>query len=1025
MKRSLNIFLFLGTLIKNLKANDPTAAACIVDPSKLVSGLIGNVYYYPWEDDNYGYNDAFSEGGEFLDGVYASNPNIITAYDSHSLTDYATVAENILSTVFEFSSEQYNNDEEVWAENPTLLNKDGSPVTIPVTNYVMSLNGYLIPPVSGVYQFVLENVETGLILSIGNGFAPFGCCETPDQTKGLTNANPLVQVFNTGVNQAQMNLVAGYAYPINILYANNQGGSSYGLSYYEPSSQDLHSDWTGFAWSSYDLSGESICFSEHHTVFNTVPSTTFTTSTSTALITTTATNDDLLIVFTETAISEKLIINEIDPFVLQTSTHFIAYAGSTTATLLTLKSTVSSSILQARVDVEVPLSTSTSTVTSYYTDLENISGYTSVGMVFPNAATPYVSKLVVEAVPYGHTTNTYFLPGPVSTTTTYATDYVTHSSNQEIPPTIETVYHVYIPYSTYSTETTSFYAGDSTYVESSGFLTVTPSGETGTPFVTGTDIVYIPEPVQYVTIYTTGTFNAVTTFEIDETVYNGDVPTIIKTYFVGVPNIEISTSIANSFSNTAFFTSTSTPTPSTSTSSISTSNSASIVIFSGTSNSGFESLTSIPNSLSGVISTFSTVTSSGIVGFSTSSTFVASTISSSSEAISQTQVLLSSSTSLSLSSTINTSSSCIASLVTNAISGNTAVYKFSIDAYSSETFYVIADFPDVPNPPEPVLSFNDYDVCEGTLNQVDYIVEENNSSAIRLWEKIEMSSLDVLQNYTLLATLIAPVNASLDVYSQLVTIVVPVLPVTSVIAVKRDGAVNGFTVYTYSLSSLSSSLLNTTQIDNEQAVSMFGIDSTALNSSISSPYSNNAASLPSNFHSVSSTLALSSSILNSASSNITFVSALFTSSTKAATTRSPAQFPKIASQGFLTSTSLISLSSTKDLATKISSASSTIQNQEATENIEHITIITITSCGTESCYPVVFTTSIVKQSSGILFTNVVTTASISTGDNFAADLSSSSFKPSYYVSSVENKGVGINRLVSATNLLAVLIFYII
>jgi len=101
------------------------------------------------------------------------------------------------------------------------------------------------------------------ILSFGDGHASFGCCEAPDQSVGVDNSKAQIyrtyQAQNSKAATFTVSLVAGYAYPINIWYANIQQVSTFSYTYTGPDGV-THSDWTGFAYSSYSLAQEATCY---------------------------------------------------------------------------------------------------------------------------------------------------------------------------------------------------------------------------------------------------------------------------------------------------------------------------------------------------------------------------------------------------------------------------------------------------------------------------------------------------------------------------------------------------------------------------------------------------------------------------------------------------------------------------------------------------------------------------------------------------------------------------------------------
>ena len=90
----------------------------------------------------------------------------------------------------------------------------------------------------------------------------FGCCQPPNQIFGVNSSKAqmyrVYQVSGTVITYT-VNLIAGYAYPVNIWYANLVVGSDFSLTYTGPDGV-THEDWTGFAHSSYSLDQDKECY---------------------------------------------------------------------------------------------------------------------------------------------------------------------------------------------------------------------------------------------------------------------------------------------------------------------------------------------------------------------------------------------------------------------------------------------------------------------------------------------------------------------------------------------------------------------------------------------------------------------------------------------------------------------------------------------------------------------------------------------------------------------------------------------
>lgn len=172
------------------------------------------------------YQTSYQEGG------YAINANIVTENDGHFLLEPATVANNVRITNFTYN---YNpiTTAEVWVEHPNFYTTDGTNPNVPITNYVFSVNGYVVPKVSGNYTFDLGFTDDVSFFSIGDGHTMFGCCQPPNQIFGVNSSKAqmyrVYQVSGTVITYT-VNLIAGYAYPVNIWYANLVVGSDFSFT---------------------------------------------------------------------------------------------------------------------------------------------------------------------------------------------------------------------------------------------------------------------------------------------------------------------------------------------------------------------------------------------------------------------------------------------------------------------------------------------------------------------------------------------------------------------------------------------------------------------------------------------------------------------------------------------------------------------------------------------------------------------------------------------------------------------------
>ncbi|GMM39836.1 hypothetical protein DAHU10_007370 [Hanseniaspora uvarum] len=293
-----------------------TINGCIANSVKLdVDGLVGGIYYYPWSNYMYGENTLDVYQTSYQEGGYAINANIVTENDGHFLLEPAKVANNVRITNFTYN---YNpiTTVEVWVEHPNFYTTDGTNPNVPITNYAFSVNGYVVPKVSGNYTFDLGFTDDVSFFSIGDGHTMFGCCQPPNQLFGVNSSKAqmyrLYQVSGTVITYT-VNLIAGYAYPVNIWYANLVVGSDFSFTYTGPDGV-THEDWTGFA---YKLDSSSV---------TTIP----------------ATGNSREVV--KTVIYESIDILELDPYKYTISTRYSDYTGLVNNNISTISTTVGSAI---------------------------------------------------------------------------------------------------------------------------------------------------------------------------------------------------------------------------------------------------------------------------------------------------------------------------------------------------------------------------------------------------------------------------------------------------------------------------------------------------------------------------------------------------------------------------------------------------------------------------------------------------------------------------------------------------------
>jgi len=288
------------------------------------------------------YQTSYQEGG------YAINANIVTENDGHFLLEPATVANNVRITNFTYN---YNpiTTVEVWVEHPNFYTTDGTNPNVPITNYVFSVNGYVVPKVSGNYTFDLGFTDDVSFFSIGDGHTMFGCCQPPNQIFGVNSSEAqmyrVYQVSGTVITYT-VNLIAGYAYPVNIWYANLVVGSDFSFTYTGPDGV-THEDWTGFAYNLYSLDQDKECYvvnaKESTALWNgNTTSTTTVELDSSSVTTIPATGNSPEVV--KTVIYESIDILELDPYKYTISTRYSDYTGLVNNNISTISTTVGSAI---------------------------------------------------------------------------------------------------------------------------------------------------------------------------------------------------------------------------------------------------------------------------------------------------------------------------------------------------------------------------------------------------------------------------------------------------------------------------------------------------------------------------------------------------------------------------------------------------------------------------------------------------------------------------------------------------------
>ncbi|SSD62028.1 uncharacterized protein SCODWIG_03790 [Saccharomycodes ludwigii] len=170
---------------------------------------------------------------------------------------------------------------------------------ITLTNWTFVATAYFLPTISGNYNFTLGYVDDYAIFSIGGGTA-YDCC-MQDSTPATSQSYQIYSQWNftgpTGINNIQVDLVAGIFYPIRILHYNIGNKGAITVGYTDPNGE-YHDDWTNAIYTLPD--SDEVCNAT--TITTTVPwkgsYTTTITTVETIYTGSTTTTDILLIVET-------------------------------------------------------------------------------------------------------------------------------------------------------------------------------------------------------------------------------------------------------------------------------------------------------------------------------------------------------------------------------------------------------------------------------------------------------------------------------------------------------------------------------------------------------------------------------------------------------------------------------------------------------------------------------------------------------------------------------------------------------
>ncbi|KAL6949127.1 hypothetical protein ACO0OE_001207 [Hanseniaspora uvarum] len=407
MKTSLNVliaFLLLQTANAVGQKNFDSKIGCqISSNSEFVSGLTGNVYYYPWLS----YNTQKNSGSQnsvlytteaYLSGGYIGDGSIITE-DHTEYTKPGIIATGVTATELYFRNDKPcssdgNCNGEVWLELDYFTNSDGSALSVPFKQFAFHMNGYIVPNITGQYTLNLKYIDDLGIMNIGSsGFDSPNCCSNYSPTGDVSGNNTFQSIWNptgpTGTNQAVLQLVAGVAYPIEFFYVNRGAAGAMQFEYTDPNG-DVHQTFDGFV---YHLSSEAVCnYVEKHVVTMEWDQSTTSHSSSSSTDILTQTNTYLTgnpITYTGTLIEETEIVYVPIPTV---TTYWTGLDTSTSTSYLTTTDTDGSSITSSVIYIRTPEQTTTQLWTGTYTHTTDGSNTVTSPIVIVQTPTSTVTK---------------------------------------------------------------------------------------------------------------------------------------------------------------------------------------------------------------------------------------------------------------------------------------------------------------------------------------------------------------------------------------------------------------------------------------------------------------------------------------------------------------------------------------------------------------------------------------------------------------------------------------------------------
>ena len=239
----LSFGIFLLGLIGKVEAT----AACL--PSSTSSnGFTAKFYQYDFGDESTFSTAAYMASGyanrELLN-TESGITNILIAYGMEcDLSDGTTVTP---SEPWDFDYGQCENGYYIDSEQTGTVYG----YSLDATNFTVELTGYFLAPQTGNYSVQIDHVDDGAILDLGTGLA-FDCCLQDASPIGNTDFS--INAIKPESGQASsaaytVDMVAGYYYPIKIVYTNSQQIGFLYITVTLPDGTSVSNDFNGYVYS--------------------------------------------------------------------------------------------------------------------------------------------------------------------------------------------------------------------------------------------------------------------------------------------------------------------------------------------------------------------------------------------------------------------------------------------------------------------------------------------------------------------------------------------------------------------------------------------------------------------------------------------------------------------------------------------------------------------------------------------------------------------------------------------------------